>query len=946
MLPRKHRFAVYAMLGLGICCWALGERTNATDYFWVGGTGDWMTGSNWDQGLAPEAQFEEVGVINNGGIATLSSAAIDAAGLDLGRAFGESGTMQVLSGGSIVYVDSTGAPVGHANIGTAGTGILEVHGGGVFRTTQLKVSTLSEVWVGQGAGIASLTSTGTMRLAGKTTVRGPGHLFLAAQNITLSNAGVFVADITSAMHSPLSSGASISLGGELQVKFSEGFIASPGDSWSLFDASSFTGSFSNIDLSALPDLTTGLEYQLNTVAGGGQGQVLQLELVQIQEPLRLSVNPATGMVLMASPSGESREIAAYSILSSQSLLDVAGWNSLEDQAVAGWQEASPSSMALNEITTNSASGLVVDATGISLGAAYNGPLQFGDQPDLQFEYVTNDNETVIGSVEYTGPLSANNMLLTVDPLTGEAVLSNSSTFAIALTEYSILSATNSLLPDDLDWSSLEDQSLGNWEEAVATTGELSELWSGDAELLSPGASFSLGGLFDEASGVQDIILEFQLDDEASFRTGVVKYATLVTSGDFDDDGDVDGADFLAWQRGLSPRPLSQADLAVWQVDFGSTNSLRPALNAVPEPTSLGLACFALVAGMCVRRRGLAQFRATLLIDAKRNAMKICKPICFNATAAVFAISCFLAPAYSASLPVVNHSFEEPEAGGAFVVGVPDGWTSSLGDAGTVFVESSSSVGFTGGDLLQYGGSDSGYIYQDLGVVFEPNKTYTVELATAHRGGLAHAQVEWGLFTSNSIGVDLGTAGFADLNGVWSGSFNPDADNVFNTLRDGATLATIGGGSLGRQYQFSTGSNVPSGNVVIFIRNQSSVIKRVNYDNVRVDISAGGAGDVDLDGDVDLEDHAIIRDHFRMDVASRTLGDLTFDGRVDFDDYIAWRENAPAPILVLLDGIAVPEPSSFFLVATGFGSLFFFSSRVHRNKPPFLIRSNKCLSLKL
>jgi hypothetical protein len=41
------------------------------------------------------------------------------------------------------------------------------------------------------------------------------------------------------------------------------------------------------------------------------------------------------------------------------------------------------------------------------------------------------------------------------------------------------------------------------------------------------------------------------------------------TGDFDGDGDVDGRDFLAWQRGSSPAPLSNADLVSWQDNYGT-----------------------------------------------------------------------------------------------------------------------------------------------------------------------------------------------------------------------------------------------------------------------------------------------------------------------------------------------------------------------------------------
>jgi hypothetical protein len=61
------------------------------------------------------------------------------------------------------------------------------------------------------------------------------------------------------------------------------------------------------------------------------------------------------------------------------------------------------------------------------------------------------------------------------------------------------------------------------------------------------------------------------------------------TGDFDNDGDVDGRDFLKWQRGESPNPLSAGDLALWQAQYGTTP--LAAVTAVPEPASaLLIAC--------------------------------------------------------------------------------------------------------------------------------------------------------------------------------------------------------------------------------------------------------------------------------------------------------------------------------------------------------------------
>ncbi len=75
---------------------------------------------------------------------------------------------------------------------------------------------------------------------------------------------------------------------------------------------------------------------------------------------------------------------------------------------------------------------------------------------------------------------------------------------------------------------------------------------------------------------------------------------LVTiAGDFDADGDVDGRDFLLWQRGGSLNPFSGGDLAAWQMNYG-TGPLLATSVAVPEPGALVL----LLGGLLVvgRRR--------------------------------------------------------------------------------------------------------------------------------------------------------------------------------------------------------------------------------------------------------------------------------------------------------------------------------------------------------
>jgi hypothetical protein len=63
------------------------------------------------------------------------------------------------------------------------------------------------------------------------------------------------------------------------------------------------------------------------------------------------------------------------------------------------------------------------------------------------------------------------------------------------------------------------------------------------------------------------------------------------SGDFNHDGEVNGRDFLSWQRGNSPTPIDAGDLGVWQNNFGTVSGAAAgAGTAVPEPS----ACLMLV----------------------------------------------------------------------------------------------------------------------------------------------------------------------------------------------------------------------------------------------------------------------------------------------------------------------------------------------------------------
>ncbi len=167
-----------------------------------------------------------------------------------------------------------------------------------------------------------------------------------------------------------------------------------------------------------------------------------------------------------------------------------------------------------------------------------------------------------------------------------------------------------------------------FDSAAATNFSLPQLFSGGiAPSGDPGATSSATAAFDHAEmkGYANTIV----DSPGGRYTGTVAsartFATAETlifivpdsilsdnqggvsvlispasglAGDFDLDDDVDGADFLKWQRGQSPHSGSSAELADWRANFGIGTA---STHAIPEPAALLLALG--MAGLTCRKNG-------------------------------------------------------------------------------------------------------------------------------------------------------------------------------------------------------------------------------------------------------------------------------------------------------------------------------------------------------
>ncbi len=230
--------------------------------------------------------------------------------------------------------------------------------------------------------------------------------------------------------------------------------------------------------------------------------------------------------------------------------------------------------------------------------------------DLQFEYSSPTGQTFHGIVEYVGADVSNNLVLTVNTATGETTLSNASPFDVSIDSYSIRSESASLKPADGDWNSLADQGTSGWQESGPTAEALSELNPLGSLLLASGANYDMGNLLDP-EGSRDLEFRFALLGKDSMD-GIVVYQL---TGDYNDDGTVDAADYTVWRDALATGKTSllnraptsaglvgASDYAAWKENFGNTAGDgvigEPGL-AVPEPSAglLGLLMLA-IAGVC------------------------------------------------------------------------------------------------------------------------------------------------------------------------------------------------------------------------------------------------------------------------------------------------------------------------------------------------------------
>ncbi|MEM6798104.1 MAG: hypothetical protein AAF589_01195 [Planctomycetota bacterium] len=555
---------------------------------WTGGaTGDWSD-ATWAFGV-PSGGIgidSEALVGSTVGSGTPTAAvdvtnSQDTPAVTIGGGAGTDGTVNVTGTGTLNVVDT---PPSNGNLVVGefdGLGTLNVDSGTLVIAGGLLNSS------GAAASAINLTGSASVTAASAFFDR---NLTIDESNVSLSIggdatfglSGTHTWVIPTAGASAVSVGGNADLGGTLKVEFPDGKPV-VGSTFNLIDAATVDNNevipsgFSFVDTSSVSGLGPGERFSTQTVAGGTNGQLAQLVLEQ--QPV-LIVDRDTGSVTVQNPGGvASIDIDTYAITSpTLGALVPGNWNSFEDQGAAGgaWLEANPTANAISELNPSS-SGAIPANTDVVLGNIFNlvAPSTFGEEnEDLVFRYSKPDGGFINGDIEYTG-LANNTLTLEVDPSTGEAQLTNGTSFTVSIDAYVIDSASGSLEASNGDWSSLEDQGVdgGNWFEADADADRISELLVTGGLELAPNDVVNLGFLFDEVDGIQDLDFRFAiLPSDAS-------------PGDFNADGVVDGADYAVWRNNLNAPDdsslnnngdgvagISAADLQVWRDNFGATGS--------------------------------------------------------------------------------------------------------------------------------------------------------------------------------------------------------------------------------------------------------------------------------------------------------------------------------------------------------------------------------------
>jgi autotransporter-associated beta strand protein len=207
----------------------------------------------------------------------------------------------------------------------------------------------------------------------------------------------------------------------------------------------------------------------------------------------------------------------------------------------------------------------------------------------------NSDVVLSGSNLFTGPLTVEAGRLSTAGLTGSLHLNGGSFGAVGTTNIggNYVQSGGAL---EIELGATSDKlAIGG---SASLAGQLAVSLAGGF-VPNIGQVFTILSAAGRAGAFEELLLPTLADGGWSVAYSNNSVQLLVTlPGDFNVDGIVDAADYVAWQKGLVTGAPDQ--LATWQANFGRTFDYGSGQSAVPEPSTFLLAAIGLL--MVPRRR--------------------------------------------------------------------------------------------------------------------------------------------------------------------------------------------------------------------------------------------------------------------------------------------------------------------------------------------------------
>jgi hypothetical protein len=256
-------------------------------------------------------------------------------------------------------------------------------------------------------------------------------------------------------------------------------------------------------------------------------------------------------------------------------------------------------------------------------STYPGDANFNGRIDEFRIYDTALTPTQVLASYNAGQTFKPTLVLDVNPNTGAVSMRNATASPLTIDNYAITSLAGGL--NFAGWNSFSDQNLDpvntgtgvgeSWDEAGGSgPNALGESFLKGSTTIAPGASKTLGNAYNAALNTADLRFQYSLTSGEVIRSAV---SYTVIDADFNNDGFVNGTDFILQQRNMGLASgatnaqgdtdgngvINAVDLANWKARYGLPPATA-ASAAVPEPaTCVGL-LIAVAALAAARRKAL------------------------------------------------------------------------------------------------------------------------------------------------------------------------------------------------------------------------------------------------------------------------------------------------------------------------------------------------------